>query len=1281
MKYKTIRKHKSSLGALPTGISQMISENHDQISQVLNRANRLNGLGRLQKKASNMLSADEVIKRYNAGISEDEIKAWVWYRRSIGVPMTGWEKFFIDKSTGVQEDMIYSSSITTVKDTAWRDIKILPKGILLGKRIGNKQHKSNDLHTYIFYRDNDGIKLVRKDHVKLSKSAMKTDHKELDRLVKVSALYFLNGELLPYPVYSYANMYDRELDLRKDQEEIISKYGEKVYKQHEKLIADNRPKPLSILNPDENERQQILAISEYARSFKISGLKAETGAVINEPKSLVAAYKVYLRTLDRNEFENVSASDISIYYLDGRNLPRDMEKGMKTEFRSNIRNEGESMFKKFLHEALLFEEQQKLDMDWNRRYNGQASVAHHKIPIGFKMSSKFKGFDLEIRPPQREGIAFMELVGSGIIAYDVGVGKTITAIIELANAINSGKCKRPLVIVPNPTYKNWILEIIGDGEGNEGVLTGTGVTINDWYNLGSKITPKLKLNKPVAEKSITLVTYEGMKKIGFGEQVSDELFSELVNILVQSDSSEKSQRDQEKEFQTYWEKIGVGLKGTIADIDILGFDYVVIDEAHRCKNVFNGVRKDSNGKKRFGTQGGQSDIGIKAFFINNYIQRKFGKNIMLLTATPFTNSPLEVFSMLSHVAYQGLRDMGYYNIQNFFEQFVLETTVDAVNYKEEIVQKDVVKSFNNRLVLQKLIYNHINYKTGDEAGVKRPCKVNLPKVNEKQADGSMKRLAPDKQTLTYLKMTERQRMNQNEILSFAHRASGKKGGGDILKAMNMSLNNALSPYLYDKQEVSDSNEFVEESPKIHYACECIRSVKQWHEKHKEDVSGQVIYMNRGKNYFHYVKEYLSDDVGYKKSIKFGRNKVDEVEILDGSTSQNRREIIKEAFNEGVCKVIIGTATIREGINLQKRGTVIYNLYPDWNPTDMQQLEGRVWRQGNQFGYVRIVMPLVQDSMDVFVFQKIEEKTSRINDIWYRGDRGNVLALDSLDPEEVKYALLTDVEAIAKTIINKDIKKQSRKMQGVEYNIDKLQDFTRNNSNLDSYRNKVKEAIDAKMLEFASFDYIIHKPTVKELKSYDVDKRKLIEKDIKLYDELKEQLGKTPIEDKELIKIARSLKRRFEYFTSFYTTYFAEYLSKVKKAERTILEPKGFTASDDIEKVIGEYRKDLENERKDLEFLKGSEHSSNVIKEVKKRKSAMAINGKSIYERVKEFSNLNHLLSYKFGNTKIDTCPLPMKESSKTKFTPKNLKSKSNNDVDMALALAIALELELELLNL
>src|SRR5690606_3983549 len=170
----------------------------------------------------------------------------------------------------------------------------------------------------------------------------------------------------------------------------------------------------------------------------------------------------------------------------------------------------------------------------------------------------------------------------------------------------------------------------------------------------------------------------------------------------------------------------------------------------------------------------------------------------------------------------------------------------------------------------------------------------------------------------------------------------------------------------------------------------IRSVKEYHESKNEPVSGQIIYANRGKDFFPMIKEFLEKEIGYKSKVKFNKSTLDEVEIISSGISQDKKETIKEAFLEGVVKIIIGTATIREGIDLQKKCANIYNLYPEWNPTDIKQLEGRAWRQGNEFGYVRVTMPLVENSMDVFVFQKLDEKMHRINDIWFKGDRGNVL---------------------------------------------------------------------------------------------------------------------------------------------------------------------------------------------------------------------------------------------------------------------------------------------------
>ena len=1235
----------NGLGRLEPGMSKLVQENSAVLEKVLEQSKTLNGLGRINSKEKMKFS--EVMNLYNKGISEDEIKAWVWYKRKQGVPMHHYpEKYKIKNDT------------------------------------------------------------------------------DLKKLVKSGALFVEKKSFLPFPLFTFGNMYERLQEVNEAREKIVSQYGEEIYRNHVKVLEDAMPKKLSIKNPDPAERPIIQAISKFARDevyFTITTVRAEYLSVENTDQlvkvngrikvkgnaksqkyrpinlrfdgeakyTLRDVFIKWLYSLNQSEFKKSNAIDITEYYLYGRSLRNDkLTSDQKIQIKTNARNEGEALFARFLHDVLTEEDQSKLDYTWNAKYNNQSDINHKRVPVSFECSRYFKSGLLQLTPIQREGIAFMEAVGSGINAFDVGVGKTMTAIATAATALYNGQAKRVLIVVPKPTYKKWLNEIRGyqDRYTNEfvpGVLSNTDITVNDWGNLGVKYK-KINFALPVEQMSITVVTYEGFKKIGYSEDVSEQLFLELSNILMQAEQ-DGSERDKEINYQKLREKLGIGNKNTICDIDKVGFDYLIIDEAHRAKNVFSNVKSDDEDNKRYNITGSVSETGIKAFFHANFIQRTYGNNVMLLTATPFTNSPLEIYSMLSLVAYNDFVKNGIQNLNDFFNMFILPTTEWAANYKDEIVEKEVIKSFTNRLILQKLIYNHILYKTGEEAGVKRPCKINLPRMYE-NTNGQIKKLNSNQQILTYLKPTVKQEINQKRIVGLAKTAtSGKLNMGDLFRALNYSLDNALSPYLYKAagEFPEDYKQFVNESPKIKYTIDCIRTVKKWHEGQRDknvpdilkNVSGQVIYMNRGKRFFPMIKQYLEKEIGFKKGILFNGKRFDEVEILDSSINETRKENVKDAFLGGGVKIIIGTATIREGIDLQKRGTVIYNLYPDWNPTDLRQLEGRIWRQGNAFAYVRVVMPLVQDSMDVFVFQKLEEKTNRINDIWYRGDRGNVLDVESMDPQEIKLALITDVGRIAALYFDEEKKEFQRKQADFKSSVERLTRIKDEVSNYYEYRKRSLDYINAFMTNFSNAEIL----TGEKEKMEQRYGKQVIKRAHKFRDEILRFLSSTEQDDAQIINLARRTEReRYNFNVSwtsgyYYVNYFKEYVSKVRNTERTLLKPRGFSINDDLSPLMDQVEKEKQELEEQAQLYHGDTKSPRynaLYNEILEKKKKLSVEGRSPEERAEEFEKLNYLLGYLMGYVNIDnSCDISSNKKPK-EFKTKQLK-KANPDLDRRIRIARA----------
>jgi len=549
------------------------------------------------------------------------------------------------------------------------------------------------------------------------------------------------------------------------------------------------------------------------------------------------------------------------------------------------------------------------------------------------------------------------------------------------------------------------------------------------------------------------------------------------------------------------------------------FDMLVVDEAHNFNNLFTAVvsepkkvqkgEKNEKGKITIQreknpyssireTKSKASARAEKLFFLARYVQyyNKMG-NTILLSATPFTNSPIQIYSMMSLLNYEMLYDADLGIIKDFFDTFAKIEYAEDFKTDLTIIKRNKFVGWTNVISLQKYVYRVFDKSSPaeEDKAVVRPNKWTLP-LKRQMIDGKLVEFAKENFVSTTIRMSDLQLELWNNVRAYAKGdlryeelfapenrnttylgkyddkkskkskkqvadgdsaeveiedadslADGTREGekskstAKALQCLMWGRQIALNPYLFKGSGFKTKptgKMYVEASPKLLYVMECIKTIKKYHEDNpdakfwdKKDnrwvggMSGQIIYMNFGTKAFELIRDYLVEELGFN---------IDEIGIIrgDGNYIGKKRfankSSVQDAFlgklldpqtgketfleDEKRVKILIGSEAIKEGINLQNYASVLYNCFLDFNPTDQVQLEGRIWRQGNAFANVRIVTPLMSDCIDVFMFQKLEDKTERINQIWTKNGNRNELDTTAFNPAELKYELLTDPVAIA-----------------------------------------------------------------------------------------------------------------------------------------------------------------------------------------------------------------------------------------------------------------------------
>jgi len=447
---------------------------------------------------------------------------------------------------------------------------------------------------------------------------------------------------------------------------------------------------------------------------------------------------------------------------------------------------------------------------------------------------------------------------------------------------------------------------------------------------------------------------------------------------------------------------------------------VLVSNCHNFKNVFAGAKvergKGQQESNEFqGLSSGTSTRAAKLFLTTKLLQEQTeGKNVFLLTATPFQNSPIEIFNMLSFVAGKRLKSLGLSNLNKFLSTFAdinYEWGVDLLS--GDVKKKNQVKRFNNVKALQTLIREYIDFKTDEDAGCIKP---KLTKHKMEFSPSPIQKMINSIEVDRASSLDLRDMaisMNNNRMNSLAPSLVWNKDLDDPKKKIHPE-------YLQMREQLkSMSSGFVQDSPKLMGACNIAAGIYQ-----KRPDVGQIFFMPRGISNYPDVVNYLTSQ-GIPKDAIFT------IHSKKMSSERDHDKVIQAVkdFNDpnGKIKIIIGSSTIHEGIDLNGNTAIGHNLMQGWNPTEEMQKVGRFERQGNMQESVHMLYYNTHDSVDSAIYQKHDEKTKRFEHVWsYTGQ--DVFDVEDIDPGELKYDLIRDPNKIARLVVDQ---KKSEIMEEVK----------------------------------------------------------------------------------------------------------------------------------------------------------------------------------------------------------------------------------------------------------
>ena len=595
---------------------------------------------------------------------------------------------------------------------------------------------------------------------------------------------------------------------------------------------------------------------------------------------------------------------------------------------------------------------------------------------------QFVGMNPEIKlmEHQKNAVAHILYGNNTLLAHCVGAGKTFQMIAAGMESKRLGLAQKSLYVVPNHLLEQWGSDFLR-------LYPGANILVATKKDFEPANRKRFCSRIATGDYDAVIIGHSQFEKIPLSRERQIALLEDQIADITYSIESAKAQTGEQytikqmektkKTLKAKLEKLNDQTrKDDVVTFEQLGVDRLFVDESHFYKNLFLYTKmRNVAGISQTDAQK-SSDMFMKCRYMDEITG---GKGITFATGTPVSNSMTELYTIMRYLQYDTLMNMGMGHFDSWAATFgetvtAIELSPEGTGYRA----KTRFARFFNLPELISIFKEAVDIQTADM--------LNLP--------------VPEAEYINeVLKPSEEQK---EMVEAFSERAEQVRGGMVDPRVDNMlKITNDGRKCALDQRLLNDMLPDAGES-KVNA---CVENAFQVWEDGKDTQATQLIFCDlstpKTDGTFN-----VYDDVR-NKLVERGIPK-DQIAFIHEYNTEVKKAELFAKVRAGQVRILMGsTPKLGAGTNVQDRLLALHHLDCPWKPSDLEQQEGRILRQGNQNDKVKIFRYVTENTFDSYMWQILENKQKFISQIMT--SKSPVRACEDVDDTALSYA---EIKALA-----------------------------------------------------------------------------------------------------------------------------------------------------------------------------------------------------------------------------------------------------------------------------